>query len=54
MRNSYIVAYDIVDDKRRTKTHKILKGRGDALQYLVFRCHLSAAGCVVMQAVSAR
>jgi len=49
MRNTLIVAYDIVDDKRRTKAHKILKGHGDALQYSVFRCDLSPAERVVMQ-----
>lgn len=50
IRNTYIVAYDVLDDKRRTKAHKILKGRGDALQYSVFRCDLSDAERVVMQA----
>src|SRR4051812_42950713 len=41
MRNVYIVAYDVVVDKRRTKVHKLLKGRGDALQYSLFHCALS-------------
>jgi len=41
MRNVYIVAYDVVADKRRTKVHKMLKGRGDALQYSLFHCALS-------------
>jgi len=41
MRNVYIIAYDVVADKRRTKVHKMLKGRGDALQYSLFHCALS-------------
>jgi CRISPR-associated protein Cas2 len=41
MRNVYIIAYDVVVDKRRTKVHKLLKGRGDALQYSLFHCALS-------------
>ena len=49
MRNTYIVAYDVVVDKRRVKAHKILKGHGDALQYSVFRCDLSLSERVVMQ-----
>ncbi len=49
MRNTYIIAYDIADDKRRTKSHKILKGHGDALQYSLFRCELSKAELVTLQ-----
>jgi hypothetical protein len=30
----YVVAYDIPDDKRRTKVHKILLGYGTWTQYL--------------------
>jgi len=41
MRNLYLVAYDVTDDKRRNKIFKKLKGRGDALQYSIFRCRLS-------------
>jgi CRISPR-associated protein Cas2 len=49
MRNTYIVAYDIVKDKSRTKAHKILKGFGEALQYSVFRCDLSDVERVKLQ-----
>ncbi len=49
MRNIYIVAYDVVNDKRRTKAHKILKGRGDALQYSVFQCALSQSEYVTLK-----
>lgn len=40
MRTSYLVAYDVVNDKRRTKLYKLLRGYGQHLQYSVFRCDL--------------
>jgi CRISPR-associated protein Cas2 len=42
MRSVYLVAYDVSDDKRRTKIFKKLKGYGQALQYSLFRCALTA------------
>ena len=41
MRSIYLVAYDISDDKRRTKIFNKLKGYGEALQYSLFRCALT-------------
>ena len=41
MRNAFIVSYDIVDDKRRTKVAAVCKGYGERIQYSVFRCPLS-------------
>ncbi len=41
MRNRYVVTYDIADDERRTRVYKSLRGRGDHLQFSVFRCDLS-------------
>ena len=41
MRNVYLISYDVADDKRRTKVFKKLKGRGEAIQFSVFRCRLS-------------
>ena len=41
MRQTYIVTYDISDDKRLRKVFKVMKGWGDHLQYSVFRCELS-------------
>ncbi len=38
----FIVTYDICDPKRLRKVHKVMKGFGDALQYSVFSCDLSA------------
>lgn len=37
----YVVAYDIPNDKRRTKIHKTLSGFGQWTQYSLFECHLS-------------
>ena len=42
MRNLYLISYDVADDRRRTKVFKKLKGHGEAVQYSVFRCRLSA------------
>jgi len=36
-----IVSYDVVDDKRRTKVLKLLKGYGTHVQYSVFECYLN-------------
>lgn len=36
-----VVAYDISEDKRRTKVHSILKSYGQWMQYSVFECDLT-------------
>jgi CRISPR-associated protein Cas2 len=36
-----VVAYDITDDKTRTRLHKTLRRFGDRVQYSVFECILS-------------
>lgn len=36
-----VVCYDISDDKRRTKIHKVLKSYGQWMQFSVFECNLS-------------
>ena len=41
MRHSYIVCYDIRDDKRLRKVYKTMRDWGDHLQYSVFECQLS-------------
>lgn len=43
MRNTFIVCYDISDDKRRAQAHKTLRGFGDHLQYSVFECQMNPA-----------
>lgn len=37
----YVVAYDIPDDKRRTKVHRLLCGYGTWTQYSLFECWLT-------------
>ena len=41
MRSTYIVCYDIADDKRLRKVFKTMKAFGDHLQYSVFECQLT-------------
>jgi CRISPR-associated protein Cas2 len=41
MRNSYLVCYDISDEKRLKKVFKAMRGYGDHLQYTVFECQLT-------------
>ena len=36
-----VVAYDIPEDKRRTKIHKILKSYGQWMQFSLFECNLT-------------
>ncbi len=42
MRTSYLVCYDIADDKRLRRVFQIMRGFGDHLQYSVFECQLTA------------
>ncbi len=42
MRVSYLVCYDISDDKRLRRVFQIMRGFGDHLQYSVFECQLTA------------
>ncbi len=37
----HLLSYDIRDPKRWAKAYKLLRGRGDHVQYSVFRLHLS-------------
>jgi len=41
MRTSYLVCYDISDEKRLGAVHKKMRGYGDHLQYSVFECQLT-------------
>lgn len=41
MRISYLVAYDISDDKRLRRVFKTMRAFGDHLQYSVFECQLT-------------
>lgn len=42
MRNVYLIAYDIACPKRYRHIYKAMCGRGDSMQYSVFRCELTA------------
>lgn len=46
MRSSYLVCYDISDDKRLRRVFKIMRGWGDHLQYSVFECQLTPSDVV--------
>lgn len=46
----YVVAYDIPDDKRRKKIHKILLGYGKWTQYSLFECFLTRRALLLLQA----
>ncbi len=45
-----VVSYDIKDDKRRTKIHKILKDYGQWIQYSVFECNIDKASYLRLRA----
>jgi len=36
-----LITYDIMENRKRTKIHKLLLGYGLAVQYSVFECWLS-------------
>jgi len=46
----YVIAYDIPDDKRRTKIHKMLCGFGEWTQFSLFECFLDAKELVSLRA----
>ncbi len=41
MRATYLVCYDIADDKRLRKVFRTMRGYGDHLQFSVFECQFS-------------
>lgn len=45
----YVIAYDIPDDRRRTKIHNILLGYGKWTQYSLFECFLTRKQLVLLQ-----
>ena len=46
MRNSFLVCYDICDDKRLRKVFQTMRGFGDHLQYSIFECQFTASDVV--------
>jgi CRISPR-associated protein Cas2 len=41
MRTSYLICYDICEDKRLRKVFQTMRNYGDHLQYSVFECQLT-------------
>jgi CRISPR-associated protein Cas2 len=54
MRTSYLVCYDICDDKRLRRVFKTMRGYGDHLQLSVFECQLTAMDLVRLRAELAK
>ena len=50
MRTSYLVAYDVSDDKRLRRVFKTMRAFGDHLQFSVFECQLTALDLVRLRA----
>lgn len=44
-----VIAYDIVDDRRRNKIAKELENWGRRVQYSIFECELDAAQLATLQ-----
>lgn len=42
MRRCYLVCYDVRDDKRLRRVHRLMKAYGEPWQYSVFYCTLKA------------
>lgn len=49
MRTTYLVCYDIADDKRLRRVFKTCKNFGDHLQFSIFECDLNPAEKVQME-----
>jgi CRISPR-associated endonuclease Cas2 len=41
MRSTYLVCYDVADDKRLRKVFKTMRDFGDHLQYSIFECQFT-------------
>lgn len=46
MRNTFLVCYDICDDKRLRNVHKAMCDFGDHLQYSIFECQFTKTDLV--------
>jgi len=46
----YVIAYDIPDDRRRTKVHRLLCGYGAWTQFSLFECWLTRQQLLELQA----
>src|SRR5437588_5067290 len=45
----YVIAYDIPEDRRRTRVHQILSGFGKWTQFSLFECFLTGKELVLLQ-----
>ena len=45
----YVIAYDISNDRRRAKVHKLLCGFGEWTQYSLFECFLNEKQVVLLR-----
>lgn len=50
MRNTYLVTYDIRDDKRLRKVFRTMRNWGEHLQYSVFECQLTPSDRLMLRA----
>jgi CRISPR-associated protein Cas2 len=50
MRTSYLISYDISNDKRLRQVFKLMRGFGDHLQYSVFECQLTPTDLLRLRA----
>ena len=46
MRTSYLICYDICDEKRLPKVFKLMRGFGDHLQFSIFECQFTSSDLV--------
>jgi len=49
MRHTYLVCYDITEDKRRDRVFKVCKNHGEHLQFSVFECDLNLSELAALQ-----
>ena len=49
MRTTYLVCYDVANDKRLRRTFKTCRNFGDHLQFSVFECDLSPAEKIALE-----
>jgi CRISPR-associated protein Cas2 len=49
MRITYLVCYDIAEDKRRDRAFKVCKNHGVHLQFSVFECDLNGSELTTLQ-----
>ena len=51
MRSTYLVCYDVADDKRLRKVFKTCSNFGDHLQFSIFECDLNASEKIELETI---